>query len=84
MRRIICSIRMRRQSTCLPNVYNFSVNSGTLLGPAQRTNGFGLAVRRNIAVARKRREDVLVAKILGPSLVLLGGLADLAAKKGQG
>src|SRR6516225_4562513 len=38
----------------------------------------------NLAVTRKRRQDVLVAEVLGPSLVFLGRLADFAAEKDQG
>jgi hypothetical protein len=53
-----------------------------LLGFAEPTNDLGLPVRCNIAIARKFRQHVLVAEVLGPSLVLLGRLADVFAQKG--
>ena len=55
-----------------------------LLGLAERTNDLGLPVPRDVPVARKRRQNVLVAEVLGPSLVLFGRLADLAPEKRQG
>jgi hypothetical protein len=53
-----------------------------LLGRAKRADDLRLPVSGNVAVARKRRQHILVAKVLGPRLVLLGRLADLAAEKG--
>src|SRR5262249_48217966 len=38
----------------------------------QRANDFRLAVPRNIAIARKCRQHVLVAEVLGPGFVFLG------------
>src|SRR5262252_2620547 len=38
---------------------------------------------RDVAITRKRRQHVLVAQVLRPCLVLLGGLADLAAEERQ-
>jgi hypothetical protein len=54
--------------------------TGWMLSDAERTDDFGLPVPRNVAVARKRRQHILVAEVLGPRLVLLGRLADLAAE----
>src|SRR5215470_1376632 len=55
-----------------------------LLGLAERAYDLRLPMPCNVTVARKCREDILVAEVLGPSLVLLGRLADLAAEKRQG
>jgi hypothetical protein len=44
----------------------------------------GRAVPFNLAVTRKRRQDVLVAEVLGPSFVLLWRFAAFAAEKDQG
>jgi hypothetical protein len=57
---------------------------GVLLGLAERAYDLRLPMPCNVTVARKCREDILVAEVLGPSLVLLGRLADLAAEKRQG
>lgn len=54
-----------------------------LLGRAKRADDLALAVLSDIAIARKCREDVLMAEILGPGLVFLRRFADLAAEKRQ-
>ena len=51
---------------------------------AKRADDLRLPVSGDVAVARKRRQHILVAEVLGPRLVLLGRLADLAAEKRQG
>jgi hypothetical protein len=48
------------------------LHSGWLLGLAEGTNNLGLTMTCNVAVARKRREDILMSEILGPGFVLLG------------
>jgi hypothetical protein len=57
------------------------LHAGALLDHAEPTNDLSLPVPRNVAVARKRRQDVLVAEILRPGFVLLRRLADLPAEQ---
>jgi hypothetical protein len=54
-----------------------------LLGFSEPPDDFGLTMPPDITIARKRCQDVLVAKILAPRLVLLRRLADLPAEKRQ-
>ena len=55
------SLRRRRSLRLLP-----------LFRVPETTNDLGLPLPPNITVARKHRENVLMAEILRPSLVLLG------------
>ena len=55
-----------------------------LFGFVERSNDLGLPVPRNIAVARKRRQEAFVAKVLAPRLVLLRRPALLPSEPRQG
>ena len=64
------------------HLWHRGLDAGVCLGFAEPTNDLRLPVPRNIAVARKRREHVLVAEILAPGFVLLWRLADLTSEQG--
>src|SRR5262249_53133274 len=51
---------------------------------AKRADDLRLPVSGNVAVARKRRQNILVAEVLAPRLILFRRLADLATEKRQG
>lgn len=55
-----------------------------LFGRAKRADDLRLAVPGNVAVAGKRRQDVLMAEVLGPRLVLLRRSALLPSEQRQG
>jgi len=51
---------------------------------SEPSNNLSLSMPPNIAVARERCEDVLMAEVLTPGLVLLGRFADLTTEKSEG
>jgi hypothetical protein len=54
------------------------------LGRAKCADDLRLPMRSNVAVARKRRQHIVVAEVLRPGLVLLRRLADLTSQQCQG